>query len=109
MNELIFDLKICIRQFVLGLKCIEQQKIYNLNTKGEKCGEFKWWFKNGQIECDYNYKDGKLHGEFNDWYENGQINCDRNYKDGKLHGNCKSWYTDGQLRFDRNYKDGKLV
>ena len=55
MNELIFDLKIYIRQFVLGLKCIEQHKIYNLNTKGEKCGEFKWWFKNGQIECDYNY------------------------------------------------------
>ena len=71
-------------------------------------GEYKSWYNNGQLECHYFYKDGKLHGEYKSWYNNGQPGSHYFYKDGKLRGEYKSWYDNGQPGSHYFYKNGRL-
>ena len=41
-------------------------------------------FSNGQLEYEYNYKDGKIDGLSNWWYDNGQLETILHYKDDEL-------------------------
>jgi antitoxin component YwqK of YwqJK toxin-antitoxin module len=50
---------------------------------GEKHGEYKEWFGNGQIKILCNYKDDKLNGEYNEYYEDGTLKEKLFYKDGE--------------------------
>ena len=70
--------------------------IFNFFKK--KDGLIKRWYPNGQLEYEYNYKDGKRDGLAKGWYPNGQLEYEYNYKDGELDGLTKSWDEDGQLQ-----------
>ncbi len=72
-------------------------------------GAARDWYKNGQLRCEYNFKNGKAKGIFRDWYENGQPMYEYNYKNGKKEGISRDWYSDGQLEYERNYKNGKII
>ncbi|WP_256669100.1 toxin-antitoxin system YwqK family antitoxin [Pseudomonas sp. C2B4] len=43
-------------------------------------GDFKEWYKNGQLKEQKTYEAGKLEGPFRAWYENGQIKTAADYK-----------------------------
>ena len=68
-------------------------------------GKWLWWYKNGQLRFEDNWKNGKLHGKCLDWYETGQLAYEENYKNGKEHGKCLAWFENGQLMYERNYKN----
>ncbi|MCB2220698.1 MAG: prolyl oligopeptidase family serine peptidase [Bacteroidetes bacterium] len=83
---------------------------YRTNTKE---GEFKTWYKNGQIKSKANYADGLRHGLHEYWYANGQKESIQNYSNGQKQGACTWWNEDGSIQnklvFDRglnqNQKD----
>ena len=69
----------------------------------------KWtnYYRNGQIEVEENYKDGKVDGKQTSYFENGQIKEEVNFKDGILNGNITQYYQNGQLESEVNFKDNK--
>ena len=72
-------------------------------------GKWLWWYENGQLKWEDNYKNGKEHGKWLYWYENGQLEWEENWKDGKPHGKCLGWFESGQLEYEHNYKNGKKI
>ena len=50
----------------------------------EKEGEYKQWWKNGQLWIHCFYKDGERHGEYKEWYDNGTLAVHRLYKNGEV-------------------------
>jgi antitoxin component YwqK of YwqJK toxin-antitoxin module len=41
-----------------------------------------WWHKNGQVWCEAEYQNGRLHGKNLGWYENGQSRWEEEYQNG---------------------------
>lgn len=76
---------------------------YKTNTKE---GEFKGWYKNGQIERKANYLNGLRHGLHEYWYSNGQRESIQNYINGQEHGKSVWWNTDGSLQNEWVFEKG---
>ena len=76
---------------------------YRTNTKE---GEFKVWYKNGQIERKVNYLNGLRHGLHEYWYSNGQRESIQNYINGQKHGKCTWWNIDGSLQNELIFEKG---
>jgi antitoxin component YwqK of YwqJK toxin-antitoxin module len=91
----------------MSLKEIKTKtKHYFEDEFGNKQGEFKSWYSNGQLDIHCFYVDGNRHGEYKSWYSNGQQWAHCYYVDGNIHGECKEWYSNGQLRWHYYYEDG---
>ncbi|NOU46806.1 MAG: hypothetical protein HOO86_07065 [Bacteroidales bacterium] len=76
---------------------------YRTNTKE---GEFKVWYKNGQIESKTNYLHGLRHGLFEYWYANGQRESVQNYFNGQEQGKSTWWNNDGSLQNELIFEKG---
>ena len=76
--------------------------------EGKFDGLCKEYYENGQLKFEHNYKEEKLDGLCKDYYENGQLELEYNYKEGKMHGLCKQFYKTGQLETENNYKEDKM-
>ena len=55
---------------------------YWLNDNGQRHGECKLWYDNGQLRVHCFFVNGRFHGEFKWWYENDQIREHRFYVNG---------------------------
>ena len=87
-------------------KSIKEESLwcnYRTNTKE---GEFKGWYKNGQIEKKVNYLNGLRHGLHEYWYSNGQRESIQNYINGQKHGKCTWWNIDGSLQNELIFEKG---
>ncbi len=83
---------------------------YEGNFKdGKREGLWKYYYSTGQLEWEGNFKDGKEEGLFKIYYENGQLMMEGNYKDGKREGLSKEYYKNGQLKWEGNFKDEELI
>lgn len=62
-------------------------------------------YKSKSLEYTYYLKNSKrvLHGLHRSWYPDGQLEAEYNYKDGKEHGLYKVWYKDGRLLLEKYY------
>ena len=88
----------------------EEGYIIEYRTKyGEKDGEYKIWFSNGQLSLQTTYIDGKIDGEYTEWYEDGQLAIQTAYLNGKIHGEYKFWGCDGLLSKHSFYKNGRII
>ena len=76
---------------------------YRTNTKE---GEFKIWYKNGQIESKTNFLNGLRHGLHEYWYSNGQRESIQNYINGQEHGNVTYWDISGTIENELTFKHG---
>lgn len=93
---------------------------------GLKDGKWTYWYENGQIFKEGNYKvdidELKLDaitdqawdypydnrdGKWTWWYTNGWIKQEWNFKDGKREGKSTYWNENGQKKSEFNYKDGE--
>ena len=65
--------------------------------------------KTKYTEYTYYLKDNKevKHGLLRYWYNNGQLSSERNYKDGRFHGLRRHWYLNGRLKYKYYYWEGK--
>jgi antitoxin component YwqK of YwqJK toxin-antitoxin module len=76
---------------------------------GKEHGEFKAWHENGKLATHCFHVDDKVHGELKWWHENGQLWKHCFYVDDKQHGEYKAWYSDGQPWMHCFYVDNKVV
>jgi hypothetical protein len=75
---------------------------------GEKDGECKVWYDNGQLWEQTTYIDDKINGEYKSWFYNGQITKQTTYVDGEKHGVHKEWWDNGKLWRQTTYVDDKV-
>lgn len=68
----------------------------------------KTYYDDGQLNCVYRRVNGLLDGNCKGYYKNGQLEFDENYFEGKLHSS-KKYYEDGQLKSEENYINGNLI
>lgn len=67
---------------------------------------------NGILESEQNYSNLKkktLDGISKNWFKNGALQRELHFKNGKLDGTVKSYYENGQLRRNDLYKASKLI
>jgi antitoxin component YwqK of YwqJK toxin-antitoxin module len=67
----------------------------------------KYWYPNGQLWCEFHYREGKLHGLSRHWCPNGQLKYEANFQEGELHGTSRGWYPNGQPWYEANFREGK--
>ena len=105
------------------------------NKKGEKIGEWIWYYANRQPMVIENWENGLLQGEYVDYdeygnelskglyehgekdgfwsYRNGTATEKGSYYDGMRHGTWKQWFGDGtlftEIEYDQNFPNGKAV
>lgn len=70
----------------------------------------KEWHSEHSIKCQYNVDDnGIRNGEFRSWHKNGQLEVDCSYVDGKIIGTKKHWNNDGVLSKEIDFGfDGQI-
>ncbi len=106
---------------------------YCLNTIGQREGEYRSYFPNGQIREMANYDKGERyglvqqwffngrpfelytliagqrHGAAITWFSNGMMRCYEYYKNGCLDGSCSYYNECGVKQIERMYKDGTII
>jgi antitoxin component YwqK of YwqJK toxin-antitoxin module len=68
-----------------------------------------WYYENGVLASETNWKDGKLNGLCNWYYDSGRLQAEGNWKDGRQDGISRWYYESGRLKEMANYKDGGLL
>ncbi|MCJ7802683.1 MAG: prolyl oligopeptidase family serine peptidase [Candidatus Marinimicrobia bacterium] len=87
-------------------KHIKEESLWCNYVTNTKEGEFKVWYKNGQIERKANYLNGLRYGLHEYWYSNGQRESKQNYINGQEHGKSTWWNTDGSLQNELIFEKG---
>lgn len=93
---------------ILNLQGLYCQELNKLNKKGNKQGVWKENFDN-QPNIDYaliTYDNGEKNGELKSFYKNGNIATYLIYKNGKIDGILKNFYPNGELKYSVNYNMG---
>ena len=78
------------------------------NSKGEKTGEWTWYYPNGNKKEVTNFTNGQPDGISKEYYSNGNLSVEQNWKGGKKQGVEKSYFRFGALWGAINYKDDEL-
>ena len=86
---------------------VKIMRIERYDAYGLQQGEFKVYYKNGQLAEKSNYKDDKLDGESLWFNQNGVIIKKFTYKEGLLQGPSKIYSNDGNLIVEGQYKGDK--
>ena len=68
-----------------------------------------FYYCNGQLESEGNWKNGKKDGLWKYYNKKGILKLESNWKNGKKDGLWKNYNKKGVLKSERNYKDGKRV
>ena len=85
---------------------LEEESIFK---DGKLQGLCRNWYFNGKLYKEAYYNDGKRYGLHRRWYLNDQLGEEYNRKDDKLHGIYRRWYENGELAEEREYANGELI
>jgi len=114
INEIIKRDKLYYKKFTVDLvdgmvyKLLEGKQItLGQMRKGEKFGEWKDWYENGQLMTKENYKNGLLNGESKYWDEGGNLKYIKKFRNGVLNGKQSSWYSKESKICEATYLNGK--
>jgi hypothetical protein len=83
---------------------IEEEWAYK-NSKKE--GLYKLYYISGKLQEEGEHKGGREEGPYKLYYENGRLKEEGTHKNGKEDGLVKKYYENGKLRESGTYKDGK--
>ncbi|WP_430816495.1 rhomboid family intramembrane serine protease [Carboxylicivirga sp. RSCT41] len=67
------------------------------------------YHKNGQIESETYYVNGRLHGTYKEWYKNGQLKSEIKYINGKREGITTDYYSNGQKKDEMLYRNNSFI
>jgi antitoxin component YwqK of YwqJK toxin-antitoxin module len=70
-------------------------------------GVSRFWYEDGTLQMECNYKENKLEGPFVRYYSNGIREESRIFKNGMQNGEYKAWDRSGHLIKQGSYKDDK--
>lgn len=65
-----------------------------------------YYFRDGSLSREFNFKDGKSHGLHIMYYENGGKYIEEFYQNGRPHGTTKRWTKEGKLARDAFFQVG---
>ena len=75
------------------------------NFNGERT---VYWENSNQVKIIYNLKDEKLEGLYRSFYKNGKIEKEGNFTEGKANGKFVEYEEDGEVKYTYNMVDDKL-
>lgn len=75
-------------------------------TNGIKNGEYKTWYKTGQLQYSATYQSNLLDGVSKQWTIQGKLAAEISYHLGKFNGPSKSFYPSGALEVEKSFKEG---
>jgi len=73
------DLKLVEKKYLTG----QLKEQYYVDKNNKKQGLYKYWFENGKLEYEMNYKDGKLDGLYKWWDNVGELIEEGYYENDK--------------------------
>ena len=82
---------------------------YFINKKGVKEGLHIFYFRDGKVNKEAHWVNGKLEGNTVVYYATGEKYITANYKAGKLVGEFKVFAKDGQVVHFAQYQNGTLI
>lgn len=78
-----------------------------LSTSSGHSGEIKEYYSDGALQSAGEVTEtGEKTGKWRYWYRNGSLMTEGNYKDGKLHGRWNYYDVDGSLLVVKEFRDG---
>ena len=75
---------------------------------GKIHGEYKLWYKDGQLSDHYNFLNDKADGEHISWHENGKIDIHCFFSNGFINGEYKELYENGEMKEHCFFSNGFL-
>ena len=93
--------QLCLAQKMAGCQPNSKQKY-------ARHGVWRWWWSNGKLKAERNYRNGMLYGRSRAWYINGSLRIDETYRKGKLQGKRHLWFSKGGLKSSQFFKNGIL-
>ncbi len=86
-----------VHDFYLETFTIQMIGVYKKSIKPyNQIGEFRYYYKNGNVRAYYNYRDGKMHGTSILYYENGNPEIRQKFDSGKMVDTIYTYYKDGK-------------
>jgi hypothetical protein len=86
-----------------------KEKITEASTPtGKLQGLHKYYFPDGKLYLEVNYKDSVPHGTTKRYFKAGGILEESEYRNGILHGITKTFYEDGTLSSQTPYDSGRI-
>jgi len=90
------DSTLLVHDFYLETFTIQMIGVYKNKVKPmNQIGEFRYFYKNGNLRALYNYKNGIMNGSSTLFYENGNKEIVRKFKNGKLTDTLYYYTMDG--------------
>ncbi len=89
---------------VLGIGCSKEAE----KPKGKLQGLHKFYFPDGGLYLEINYKDSLPHGIAKRYYKSGQLLEEAEYRNGILHGITKMYHENGNLSSITPYDSGRV-
>jgi antitoxin component YwqK of YwqJK toxin-antitoxin module len=85
----------------------EPQKIEHCQYQGNKriVNKVEYYYPNGNLESEYELKDGKKHGKQIFYYKHGAVELEESYENGKLNGKSTQYFVTGDTSYEASYKD----
>lgn len=74
---------------------------------GKKNGVSKYYWPNGTLKFEANYKNGFYHGSVKRYFENGKLLSWFNYDNGYESGRQQMWKSDGRIKVNYEVIDGR--
>jgi hypothetical protein len=75
---------------------------------GKLNGLHKYYYPDGKVYMEVNFKDSIPHGLTRQYFKNGQVFEETNYKNGVMDGVSKKFYEDGKLSMETPYDSGRI-
>jgi antitoxin component YwqK of YwqJK toxin-antitoxin module len=82
---------------------------YYLDEQFRIQGEYKRWYKNGQLHLYCDCEDDLRNGEYKQWDQNGLLQHHSIWERGKLHGEYSEWDKNGKIIHDFFCNDKKIT
>lgn len=83
--------------------------LYEHSTHKFENEKRKEFYRNGKVEIEETYVNGKLNGERKIWYPNGNIFCRQFYINDTLDGKSEWFYESGQIYDEHYYQKGRQL
>jgi antitoxin component YwqK of YwqJK toxin-antitoxin module len=102
--------KIQVKVTLEGDKYINRKYFESGNLEYEredKTGYFKSYLETGELNIESKYIDWQLDGEWKQYYKNGQLEWNITYKEDYKQGNYKQYYQNGDLKLQGSTVEGR--
>ena len=78
------------------------------DSNGRRCGLYKRYYRNGDLDWEFNYVDGKIHGLCRVWHfkANGYLASEGMYANDMQNGFWKIWDRLGRMSYEHHCADG---